>query len=257
MLSRTPNPEPRTPNPEPRTPNPESRIPNPESRIPKPESRTPNPESRIPNPESRIPSPESRVPSPESRVPSPESFKRQYHFPLRRRHRQHREPVAAAGQREVAQLRQRLDLVKRDHALQLALEAHVHQRPARIAAVAAGVEVFALRIELGRIRIRRAGNRGQPGHARHRATGVIDQHAVALAHLAAEIARLVVAHTVPRLDLDALQVDYREHVRFGFHQPMVHGCSEGVQAISPLSVAMQSSGTSQSSAGSSSTCWKA
>src|SRR5690242_20894943 len=173
--------------PESRIPQPESRVPSPESRVPSPESRVPSPESRVPSPESRVPSPESRVPSPESRIPNPESFKCQYHFPLRRRHRQHRKAVAATRQREIAELRQRLDLLKRDHAFQLALEAHVNERPARVAAVAAGVEVFALGIELGGIRIGRADDRGKPGHARDRATGVVDQDAVALLHLADEV----------------------------------------------------------------------
>src|SRR5690606_5259579 len=70
-----------------------------------------------------------------------------------------------------------------------------------------------------------AGHRGDAVDARDLGVGVVEQHSVADLHpVAHEVARLVVAHAVPRLGADPLQVVDGERVRFGLHQPVALAC---------------------------------
>ena len=93
--------------------------------------------------------------------------------------------------------------------------------------------------------------------AGHVAVGVVEQHAVADLHLVAhEVARLVVAHAVPRLGADALEVVDGERVGFGLHQPVAAACAHGellLQSSVVDSVQTASSATSQCARSSEST----
>src|SRR5688572_2797622 len=113
-----------------------------------------------------------------------------------------------------------LDFVKRNRTLELALECDIDQRPARLFARALGVEVVGFRIELGRIRVRVAGDGGGADNPGHVAARVVEQDAVAGLHQSHVVAGLVVAHAVPGFGADPLEVVDRERVRFGFHQPV-------------------------------------
>ena len=59
-----------------------------------------------------------------------------------------------------------LDLFQRDQALELALEGDVDQEPAWLFAGGLLVEILRLRVELGFVRVRRAGDAGQASNAR-------------------------------------------------------------------------------------------
>src|SRR5690348_6452845 len=142
-----------------------------------------------------------------------------------------------------------LEFGQRDRALELAFELDVDQRPARCRARGFRVEVIAFRIELRRVRVRRRRYRGNADDTGFGAAGVIEEHAIADAHLAQVIARLVIAYAAPGLGLLACQIVDGKLVRFGFHQPMVH--AEGsVQSMNSLSVATKSMRTSHGCASS-------
>src|SRR5690606_10025086 len=105
---------------------------------------------------------------------------------------------------EAFQPRFGLELGQADRTRELAPERDVDQLPARLFGRALRVVVVALAIELGRVGIGFAGDFGNADHAGLRATGVVEQHAVALAHLVAHVvARLVVAHAAPRFPAHA------------------------------------------------------
>ena len=89
-------------------------------------------------------------------------------------------PRASSG--EAFELVAILELGKRNHALQLALVFDVDERPARLLALARGVVVIALPVELRRIGIRALRDFGDAGDAGHFAARVIEQHAVAGLH---------------------------------------------------------------------------
>src|SRR5438094_244388 len=70
--------------------------------------------------------------------------------------------------------------------------------PARVVARGLWIEVRALAVELGRVRMRRSGHPYDAGNAGLRATGVVKECAVADFHpVAHEIARLIVAYAPP------------------------------------------------------------
>ncbi len=105
-------------------------------------------------------------------------------------------------------------------------DAHIDVKPARILRRRLGIEIFALRVELRRVRIGEFGHLRQPGDARLGAVRMIEKHLVADLHLVAhEIARLVIAHAIPG---DALP-RHGQHIvdaaigGFGLHQPVTHG----------------------------------
>src|SRR5690606_16832017 len=78
--------------------------------------------------------------------------------------------------------------------------------------------------ELRFVRVRRTGDRGQPGDARNLGIGVIEEDPVADLHpVTHEVPGLVVAHAIPGLGADALEIVDGERVRFGLHQPVSAG----------------------------------
>ena len=104
-------------------------------------------------------------------------------------------------------------------------------QPARRGARGLGVEVGALRIELRFVGIGRPRDFGQTGDAGLRAARVIEEHAVADAHLVAhEVARLVVAHADPGHGLARRRVEVVDRAlgRLALHQPVLtrHGGAE-------------------------------
>jgi hypothetical protein len=159
---------------------------------------------------------------------------------VRRRHRHDRQP-AGGQQLEAGELRRVLaQLAERDDALQMTLVAHVDQRPARLFLRRFLVVVIRLRIELRRIGVGQARDLGDAGDARHFAARVIEEGEIAGRHLADEIARLEIAHAVPRLGLfrPRFQIVDAEGVRLGFHQPIFH---RFLNQVSPRSVTTPSS----------------
>src|SRR5690606_20092575 len=128
------------------------------------------------------------------------AFQREQPLPLRRGHRHHRQARTLAGQGEI--LAQRIGMVadrlQRDRRVELAHEAHVDQEPARLFLRRLGIVVLGLLLELGWVRIGGAGDFGDPVDPRHLAVGVVEQDAVADAHVVAHgVARLVVANAGP------------------------------------------------------------
>src|SRR5207247_3321198 len=112
----------------------------------------------------------------------------------------------------------------------LSQRAYLDMEPARVVLLRLGVVVRAGALELGRIRIGRRGDFGQAGDARLFAARVIEQHAVADAHLVAhEIARLVIADAGPGSDVPRRgerSVD-GAFVRLRFHEPIAHWKKNG------------------------------
>src|SRR5262245_8385394 len=155
---------------------------------------------------------------------------------------------------------------ERDRRLDPALELKRDAVPARRIGIAVGVVIGMLGIERGRLRKTCAGNPHDADDARHLAARVIEEGAIALAHLVAqEVPRLVVADSVPdRLAvLRTLEIIDAERRRLGLEQPVVHAgclrwrCSVAVPSMTPRSVTMRSSGTSHGAAAIGAVCWQA
>ena len=150
------------------------------------------------------------------------------------------------------------DLIERDSARKLALEADVDQRPARFRASRSSRRSTWISSKLSRVRVRGGGDLGDAVRCRgRRVAGVVEQHAVAGLHLAHEVARLVVAHAGPRFGADTLQVVDREIVGLGLHQPIAFASAHaGAAAVRKVSFSVQtaSSATSHGSGDSASTC---
>ena len=139
-----------------------------------------------------------------------------------RRHRRDRQPAARLEQRHRRQLGPRAHVLERQQRRGGQVP-DVDVLPARLGRVGLGVEVRALRVELRRVVIGRARHLGDAGHARFGAARVVEQHAVADAHLVAhEVARLVVAHADPRHAVagGVGDVGDRALVGLAFHQPV-------------------------------------
>ena len=105
-----------------------------------------------------------------------------------------------------------------DIAFQLTPVPDVNEQPARIVGIAFRVVVFLFPVELCRVRIGFAGNAHEPDDAGLLAIGVVEKYLVTNRHIVThEVARLVVANTVPGLALVAFQIVDTVVVRLGFH----------------------------------------
>ncbi len=97
--------------------------------------------------------------------------------------------------------------------------------PARSLTRRLWIEVRALAVELGYIRMGRFGHPYDAGNSGFCATGVVKERAVAEFHAVAhEITRLIIAHAPPGggLPRRGREVIDAEYLRLGFHQPVIH-----------------------------------
>ena len=85
-----------------------------------------------------------------------------------------------------------------------------------------GVEVMTFRVQGRRVRISGLDDSAYSGNPWLGATGVVEKEQVTHRHGSHEIARLIVAHTVPASFAELLQILDRKFVRLGFHQPISH-----------------------------------
>src|SRR2546427_6207571 len=112
--------------------------------------------------------------------------------------------------------------------------------PARVVFLRLGVVVRTGALELGRIRIGRRSDFRQAGDARLLAARVIEQHAIADAHLVPhEVARLVIADAGPRSDVPrrGQRIVDGALVRLRFHEPIAHWEKWGLTPILGVSPA--------------------
>jgi len=81
-------------------------------------------------------------------------------------------------------------------------------------------------LKLRRVGIGRTDNLDDTDNTGRTGIGMIKKRLIADLHLPHEIARLLIAHTVPRLSLrgTALQIIQRKIAGLGFHQPVIHEC---------------------------------
>src|SRR5258708_31591559 len=104
-------------------------------------------------------------------------------------------------------------------------QGYVDVEPARVVSGRFGIEVLALAIELGFVRIRQLRNPCDSGDAGLRAARVVEEYAVPDKHLVAhEIARLIIANAPPRRSFSRCRgkiVD-AEDAGLRFHQPVIH-----------------------------------
>jgi hypothetical protein len=95
---------------------------------------------------------------------------------------------------------------QRQHAREGLDEFHVESAPGIFLGAGLGIEVMAARVQSGGVRVDLAGNAANSGDARFRAAGVVEEEQIADLHVAQEIARLIVAHTVPTRPTELSQV---------------------------------------------------
>ena len=147
-------------------------------------------------------------------------------LPLRRIERRDRQAVATLQGAHSRQLRMSPQFADGDERY-LPYQLHIYIEPARLFRRGLGVEVFAVAVELRRVGINAAADPGNARDAWLLAVGVVKQHAIADPHLVAhEVARLVVAHTIPchRLAGHRSEIVDAAIGGFGFHQPVAQWC---------------------------------
>ncbi len=140
-------------------------------------------------------------------------------------YRHHGETVTPAQGQKLLQLGHRLHFFKANESGKAGLPGHVHHEPSGMIGGGFRVEVIALRIPGGYVRIRCPADLHDPGNAGLGAIGMVKEPQFAHFHGLHKIAGLVVAHPIPGLGLPGafFQVAERKDVRLRLHQPIIHG----------------------------------
>jgi hypothetical protein len=115
---------------------------------------------------------------------------------------------------------------------ELAHELHIDMLPAGGFWLRFGIEVFALRIKLRGIGVGQAADFHDASDTGPGAGGMVEEREIAQAHLAHEIAGLVVAHTRPRHGLirQAGEIVDGAFIGLAFHEPEALGGDGGCHA---------------------------
>ena len=114
---------------------------------------------------------------------------------------------------------------QRNHPPELALETDIHHVPAWILRIALRIVVLVGGVERRVVGMRLPAHGSDADDARFGAIRVVVEHGIADLHpVAHEVARLVVAHSVPERLASGrrAQIVDAEVARFGFHEPVIH-----------------------------------